>query len=124
MGTAPTTPPIGAVTITSTHALVQLTGDLDVAVADRLRDALTTACESGRHVVIDMSQVRLIDSTALGALVRAHQHSKHDGRTLCLVRPSRFVVTVLHTMRLLRIFPIFDSPSDATAWLATVDRPG
>ena len=50
-----------------------------------------------------MCGVGLIDSVALGALVRAHQHTKRHDRLLCLVAPIWFVVTVLHTMRLLGI---------------------
>jgi anti-sigma B factor antagonist len=96
---------------------VALTGDLDLDVVGEVREALYDACDSGRHVVLDLERVTLIDSTGLGALVRAHQHAKRNGRMLCLVRPSRFVVTVLHTMRLIRIFPSFIDHAGVSAWL-------
>lgn len=102
-------------------AVVHLTGTLDVAAAAELRTALHDACESGRHVLIEMSDVDMIDSTTLGALVRAHQHAKRQQRMLCLVAPNRFVVTVLHTMRLLSIFPISDTVPVAVRWLSEVD---
>jgi len=101
-------------------AIVKLTGDLDLAAAD-LRSALSDACERGGHVVLDLSEVTLIDSASLGALVRAHQYTKRNGRALCLVAPSRFIVTVLHTMRLLRIFPILGTVEQARIWLQNID---
>jgi anti-sigma B factor antagonist len=101
-------------------AVVKLTGDLDLSATD-LRSALSDACEQGVHVILDLSEVTLIDSASLGALVRAHQYTKRNGRALCLVAPSRFIVTVLHTMRLLRIFPILGTVEQARAWLQSSD---
>jgi anti-sigma B factor antagonist len=64
--------------------------------------------------------VRLIDSTALGLLVRAHQDAKRYGRFVCLVAPSRFVITVLHTMRLRAVFPDFPDLGQTREWLAAL----
>lgn len=73
--------------------------DLDAGVAELLRDELMRAAARG-HIVVDLHTVRFIDSAALGLLVRAHQETKHHGGRLILAAPSRFVLTVLHTMRL------------------------
>ncbi|WP_374102576.1 STAS domain-containing protein [Micromonospora sp. D93] len=74
--------------------------------------------EVGGHVVVDLSRVHIIDSTGLGLLVRAHREARERGVTLCLAAPSRFIRTVLHTMRLDGAFPIFDSRDDALAQLS------
>ncbi|MFI6064235.1 STAS domain-containing protein [Micromonospora sp. NPDC051227] len=58
------------------------------------------------------------DPTGLGLLVRAHPDARERGVTLCLAAPSRFIRTVLHTMRLDGAFPIFDSRDDALAELS------
>lgn len=98
--------------------VVTATGDLDLDTGDTLRAALHHAAEMGRHVVVDLGGVHVIDSTGLGLLVRAHQDARERGVSLCLAAPSRFVRTVLHTMRLDGIFPIFDSRAAALAHLA------
>ncbi len=98
-------------------AVVELHGDLDVLVVDDLRELITKAGDSYANVILDLGDVRLIDSSGLGAVVRAHQNAKRNGGVLCLVAPSPFIVTVLHTMRLHSVFPIFDSCDQAVKWI-------
>ncbi|MET8837481.1 STAS domain-containing protein [Micromonospora sp. NPDC004540] len=77
--------------------------------AEQVRRALAEAVTVGDRVLVDLAAVEVIDSAGLGLLVRAHQETRRDGRRLCLVAPSRFVLTVLHTMRLDGVFAVFDS---------------
>ncbi|MEU8660168.1 STAS domain-containing protein [Actinoplanes philippinensis] len=93
--------------------VVVLPADLDQSLAERLRPALIEAAEAGRDLVIDMGDATTIDPAGLGLLVRAHRAARQHDATLCLVAPSRFVLTVLHTMRLDGVFPIF--PDQRTA---------
>ncbi|WP_199516635.1 STAS domain-containing protein [Nucisporomicrobium flavum] len=81
--------------------------DLDAALAERLRDDLMRAAAVRRHVVVDLHAAHFIDSAALGLLVRARQEARQHGATFDLVAPSRFVRTVLHTMRLDGVFRTF-----------------
>lgn len=98
-------------------------GDIDVLVADILREALAAAVTGDRDVVLDLSRVGMIDSTGLGLLVRAHRDARQYGRTFCLVAPSRFVLTVLHTMRLDSVFLVFDHRPQALTCLAAQPTP-
>lgn len=82
--------------------------------AEPVRRALREAVTVGPEMLVDLGDVATIDSTGLGLLVRAHQDARQEGRTLCLVAPSRFVRTVLHTMRLEQVFPVF--PTRAAAF--------
>ena len=86
--------------------VVMLRADLDRDLADRLRPVLAEATAAGRDVVIDMHGAGIIDSAGLGLLVRAYRSARSHGRAFCLVAPSRFVLTVLHTMHLDGLFPI------------------
>lgn len=81
--------------------------DIDGCFIGTLRDGLTTALDTSRHVVLDLHAVHLIDSAGLGLLVRIHQEAKRRGGSLSLVAPSRFVLTVLHTMRLGTVFATY-----------------
>lgn len=96
---------------------VALHGDLDLLVQSLLRETLCQACTTHRHVLLDLADVRLIDSTGLGLLVRAHQAVKRKDGKLALVAPSKFVQTVLFTMRLHPVFPIFRDVAAALEWL-------
>ncbi|MFG3644272.1 STAS domain-containing protein [Micromonospora sp. NPDC047762] len=98
--------------------VIAATGDIDLDTGDNLRTALRHVAEVGGHVVVDLSRVHIIDSTGLGLLVRAHRDARERGVTLCLAAPSRFIRTVLHTMRLDGAFPIFDSRDHALAELS------
>jgi anti-anti-sigma factor len=103
------------------RATVALHGDLDLLVATSLRQTLNDVCEECRHLLLDLTDVRLIDSTGLGLLVRTHQAVKRKGGVVCLVAPSAFIQTVLFTMRLHPIFPIFPDLKAAEAWLSDTD---
>ncbi|MFG2099993.1 STAS domain-containing protein [Micromonospora echinaurantiaca] len=98
--------------------VVAATGDIDLDSGDTLRAALGHAADMGGHVVVDLSRVHVIDSTGLGVLVRAHRDARDRGVMLCLAGPSRFVRTVLHTMRLDGVLPVFDSRDEALADLS------
>ncbi|WP_433125447.1 STAS domain-containing protein [Micromonospora sp. CA-240977] len=100
--------------------VVTATGDIDLDTGDALRAALREAADASGPVVVDLSRVHVIDSTGLGLLVRAHLDARERGATLCLAAPSRFIRTVLHTMRLDGVFPTYDSRDDA---LARMPRP-
>lgn len=52
-------------------AVVRLTGDLDASVTEDLHAVLNHAMADRTHLVLDLHGVHLVDSTALGVLVRA-----------------------------------------------------
>lgn len=85
-------------------AVVRLGVDLDVRIAEILREALVTAGTVCSRIVLDLADVGLIDSAGLGALARAHRALRRAGVTLCLASPSWYLVTVLHSMGLDRAF--------------------
>ncbi|MGY0005933.1 STAS domain-containing protein [Micromonospora sp. I033] len=91
--------------------------------AEWVRRALAEAVVVGDRVLVDLAGIEVIDSAGLGLLVRAHQEARRDGRRLCLVAPSRFVRTVLHTMRLDGVFAVFDTHARALSGLAGAAPP-
>ena len=118
--------PAGAIAVDERRgaAVVHVRGDIDVGVADQLRSDITAAGDRCGHVVVDLTNVSIVDATGLGMLVRAHRTvRRHDG-LVCLVAPSRFVVTVLHTMHLDGVFPIFEDCPSALLWLRRMSTAG
>jgi anti-sigma B factor antagonist len=98
-------------------AVVRIHADIDAAVADPLRRALAEAADRYGNVVLDLACAPTLDSAGLGALVRAHKHARQRDAVLCFAGPSRYVVTVLHTMKVDGLFPTFDDCDSALDWL-------
>lgn len=74
----------------STLQAFVLVAELDLDVADELRDSLAkaTAESSCRRLSIDMAEVTFIDSYAMGALVSVRNSAAAAGLTIVLDRPS------------------------------------
>ena len=102
--------------------VVRLRGQLDILYAPELREVLLDAAGRHRNVVLDLREVRLLDSTGLGQLVQARHLIEGNGGRLCLVGPSTFLVSVLDTMRLSPVFDVFPDSASALSWLAAGQR--
>lgn len=102
---------------TDRQGVVRVQGDIDAEVAPELRDALAWAVDRHEHVVLDLDGAPTLDSAGLSVLIRAHRRARQRGGLLCLVAPSRFVITVLHTMHVDGVFPIFDDSATAEDWM-------
>ena len=103
------------------HALVRVHGNIDKSLAPSLRDGLSWATDHHIGVVVDLAGASLIDPVGLGVLVRARSRARHRGTVLCLVAPSRYLMTVLHTMRVDVLFPTFPDCGSAFSWLRCGD---
>ncbi|MER5454688.1 STAS domain-containing protein [Micromonospora sp. NPDC002389] len=97
--------------------VVAVGGEAVAGPEDALRVALRQAVDVHGTVVVNLDGVHVIDSAGLGLLVRAHREVRERGGRLCLAAPSRFIRTVLHTMKLDGVFPIFESLDEAVAQL-------
>ena len=64
---------------------ISLFGELDIRSARELQGTLSEAVgDVSRELTIDLRKVTFIDSTVLGALVRAAEQLRNQGRTLTL----------------------------------------
>jgi anti-sigma B factor antagonist len=57
-------------------ALLELSGELDIAARDDLRAAIVQAVEAGSGVTIDLGDTTFLDSEALSALIDGY-HAAH-----------------------------------------------
>jgi anti-anti-sigma factor len=76
---------------------VRLAGDLDIATRDDLRDALLGVIEAGECalLLVDLRQVRFIDSEALSALIEGYLAAERAGVAFRLVEARGIVERVL-----------------------------
>lgn len=97
--------------------LVSVQGELDLASAPSLKWALTDLLAAGvRRIVLDLSLVSFIDSTALGVLVGVHRGLAREGR-LAIAGAGSAVVNIFELTGLDSTFEMFDSLEQALVWV-------
>lgn len=112
-----------SVAVTAPAVLVRVTGDIDDDVVPALRSTLDSAMALRPYVIVDLSTAETITSPGLGTLVRARTAVRQRDGELLLAAPSRFVRTVLWTMRLHTAFRMFDTVPQAITAAAAQDSP-
>src|SRR5215210_944188 len=92
-------------------AELRVSGELTLATASALAEALAEAERSRPALlVLDLRNVRFIDSTGLGELVAAHKRSRRDGRRLIVVIAAGQVDRLLRLTGLARQFETAAEP--------------
>jgi anti-sigma B factor antagonist len=67
---------------------VHVAGDLDLATAPRLNEALRNLEHETRLIVVDLREITFLDAAGLHVIVDASIGARRDGRRLLLVGPS------------------------------------
>jgi anti-sigma B factor antagonist len=105
-------PPVLGVEQRAGASVVRLGGELDLYNAGDLRNALVEAIDGGAtRIVVDMSEVEFVDSTALGVLLEARSKLGHEG--LLLAAPQAETRRTLEVSGLDRHLPVHDSVAGA-----------
>ena len=100
---------------TGDACIVRLAGELDLYNAHAVREALVQACADGpERVIVDLSEVEFIDSTALGVLIEARTKLENR-RAFLLAAPGLETRRALEISGLDRHFTVHDSLDDALA---------
>ncbi|MEI6781931.1 MAG: WecB/TagA/CpsF family glycosyltransferase [Verrucomicrobiota bacterium] len=87
-------------------AVVRAAEHLNTPTVHQHQELWTHLAESEAHAVIDLSQVRFIDSTGVGLLVRLQKQFRAEGRQLVLAAPTKPVLRALALMRLTEFLPM------------------
>ncbi|MEU8662515.1 STAS domain-containing protein [Actinoplanes philippinensis] len=90
-------------------SVVRIIGDLDLAVADRLRTTLEPAIARCPWVIVDLGGAGAVDSVGLGVLVAARQAARREDGDVLLAATPPFVTSVLRAARLDAVFTTFDT---------------
>jgi anti-sigma B factor antagonist len=95
--------------------VIQLRGALRMGPAvDALRQTLEELIANGdTRIVMNLSEVPMVDSSAIGLLVRFLAMIKEKGGNLKLAQPSKFAVQTLRLVGLLKLFETFESDEAA-----------
>ena len=88
------------------YTLVEVAGEADVTNTDELRRLLDDeVAQQPRTLIIDLSGLRFMDSSALHALLRANRSMDREGGVLALVSPQPAVAKILRLTTADRLIP-------------------
>jgi anti-sigma B factor antagonist len=113
--------------------VVTVAGDVDISTSPDLRSALAQANAAeasavkadgagARAIVVDLSDVSFVDSTALGVLVGAYTAARNNGGRFAIVNDYEAVLKVLRITALhdvLGVHPTLDAAIAAVTQPAT-----
>jgi anti-sigma B factor antagonist len=86
---------------------------LDAANVKDFKEAIAPLLEQSERVVFDMSQIKFVDSSGLGALIAClrQTHKQQGDFKLCAM--SKPVCALFELMRMHRVFSIHETLEDA-----------
>ena len=88
---------------------VKISGDIDLATADKVGDALAAALGSSANVRVDLSGVTFLDSTGIRALVQAYRLASSKGGSLHVFGAKHWVAKVLDVTG---VGPLLSAPAE------------
>lgn len=95
-----------------------LTGDFDTTETDYFTAEISEAIDAGRYrVLLDLSGLEFINSTALGALLRAQKRLAQYGGGLAATKAPSDVARTFRVLQLDRRIPLHDEAAPATDYL-------
>ncbi|HVE81079.1 MAG TPA: STAS domain-containing protein [Candidatus Dormibacteraeota bacterium] len=89
--------------------------EIDLYMAENFKAAIQGEMKDAVPMVIDLSQVKYLDSMTLGALVTAHKQVRHLGGLLHIVSSYEGIARMFEITGLHRVFELFDTLESATA---------
>lgn len=96
---------------------IQVQGELDLAVASQLNDALDRAFGECDCVLVGLEQCDFIDSSGIAAILRARHRMEEEGNRLAIYGPTEQVLRVLSMTGLTENGLVFDSAEEALSAL-------
>ncbi|MCA8972409.1 MAG: STAS domain-containing protein [Planctomycetes bacterium] len=90
-------------------AELRLRGEFDTFYAPKLQEEIDSLISSGTTwVILNLRLVKFINSTALGAIIKANKRMRAEGGELVIAQPSAFAKEVLTQIGIDRVVPMFD----------------
>lgn len=93
-------------TASEAAAQVAVAGDVDLASAAGLLEAVAPLVRPGVEVTVDCAEIRFLDSAGLRVLLELNRRAQDVGGTLVLVAPSEVVTRILELAGVVRLFTV------------------
>lgn len=94
---------------------MRVEGELDLSVADQLRERLDAAAAEEVEVLVCLERCDFIDSTGIAAILSAHKLMASKGRRLVVCNPSGQVSRILTVTGLNDVGLVYTSTDAALA---------
>ncbi|MEV4139911.1 STAS domain-containing protein [Dactylosporangium sp. NPDC049742] len=110
-------PPRVSLRVLSDVTVVYLRGALGLAGNAAVHGLLREGAEAGRHLLLDVSLLKVVDTATLDVLMQARNRAAANDRRTCFVGASRSVLSALRLLCLDAVFPNFVDHIAALEWL-------
>lgn len=98
------------------YAILHLRGEFDTYYVQSLQQEIDELIKSGVvRAILSLRLVKFINSTALGAIIKASKTLTAKEGKLVIARPSAFCREIIEKVGLDRVVPIYDTEEDAVA---------
>jgi anti-sigma B factor antagonist len=112
----------------SSRTMIRLAGEADVTTHALPEVLGAEAAKRPRLLLIEMSGLTFIDSSALSVILRTHRELDGTDCVLALVSPSATVTRVLQLVGADQVIPVYGSADEAAdrrlGWVQTTDQFG
>jgi len=106
------------------HAILHLSGEFDTYYCHLLEEEISGVQKAGvNNVVLNLRMVKFINSTALGAIIKASKSLAGQGGKLLIARPSAFCRDIIEKVGLDRVVRVFDTDEEAVESFRGSDEP-
>ena len=94
--------------------ILDVVGDLTYANRAAFKAAVDNVKQTGcRHLIVNMAQVRFVDSAGLGLLVLVSQNFKQLQAQVSILKPQSYVREIMSLANIPKMIPIYESEEDA-----------
>lgn len=100
------------------YAILHLRGEFDTYYVPQMQQEIDALIKAGVvHVVLNLRLVKFINSTALGAMIKASKQLSERGGKLAVSRPSSFCRDIIEKVGLDRVLGVYDTDESAAEYL-------
>jgi anti-anti-sigma factor len=94
--------------------ILDVVGDLTYANRAVFKAAAEKAKQAGcRHLIVNLEQVRFVDSAGLGLLVLVSQNFKLQQVQISMLKPQSYVREIMGLANISKMIPIYEREEDA-----------
>lgn len=97
----------------SDATIVDISGDIDMGTSPGLRKELLESLKATSRLVVNLREVRYIDSSGIASLVEVLMKARNDQKQFVLFGLNKAVQEVLQLTRLATVFEIRETEEEA-----------
>jgi len=93
--------------------IIDVTGDIDMGTSPGFRKTLMDSLKSAPRLIVNLRDVRYVDSSGIASLVEVLKEARGTGKRLVLYGLNKAVREVMQLTRLSKVFEIRETEEEA-----------